>query len=282
MSDNELFYSDEALSIKSFFYNRKFMVYVEGDEDIPFWSELFEQITKEFEIEQTGGIGNLKNYMDKIMDGNKSFIVACDKDHSIYNENNKYNNCLIVHTYGYSIENSMYCPKNINYAIRRLAKTAKDYSESINTWYEDFLNKGSKLLPYDVINHVNGIGVACFGDNCCRFLDDRNKHILDDEKIATYISNIQKHFEESELEKVIDKINVDIREMRFKIKGHFLTHGVSAFVKKLVVNENKANPNLSNEAIYSLMVNCINSCNPRCNDKRHLLNTVNVAIQNVN
>ena len=41
MNDNKLAHSDSAISIIHKFYDKKFMLYVEGDDDISFWDEQF-------------------------------------------------------------------------------------------------------------------------------------------------------------------------------------------------------------------------------------------------
>ena len=38
---NKLVHSNSAISVTHEFYNKKFMVYVEGPDDVPFWDEVF-------------------------------------------------------------------------------------------------------------------------------------------------------------------------------------------------------------------------------------------------
>lgn len=60
INDNSLPYSDDALSIRHAFFNKQFVIYVEGVDDIPFWDACFSKflpssLEKGFIIEDVGG-----------------------------------------------------------------------------------------------------------------------------------------------------------------------------------------------------------------------------------
>ena len=61
---NELRYSQAGLKVKARFYNRKAMVYVEGPEDLNFWSPYFDNSI--FKIESVGGCKNLASYINDL------------------------------------------------------------------------------------------------------------------------------------------------------------------------------------------------------------------------
>jgi hypothetical protein len=52
------------------------------------------------------------------------------------------------------------------------------------------------------------------------------------------------------------------------MKGHFLTHGVINFIKKI------AKRDLKNEKAYCYMHSCIVQCNPICLDKEFVLGQI--------
>ncbi|MDR2568653.1 MAG: DUF4435 domain-containing protein [Mycoplasmataceae bacterium] len=273
-SNSTLQYSEDALNVKALFYNKKWMVYVEGQDDVLFWDKLFKEVSNSFEIQEVKGYENLIPYMDSIIAGNNNKVVACDKDHSHYIDSNKYINDYIIYTYGYSIENTMYCHSNINNTIKKLARKTNDYSDVIDTWYKNFCNNSLKLLPYDVINYINNKGISCYGDNCCRFLKSEHSELLDENKINDFINKNSLSFTTQEIDEINTKINNDIREDRFKIKGHFLTNGVINFIKNTVTNKNVV---LNNNTMYALMVHCIERCNPICEDRKNVVTKIQKA-----
>ena len=284
-SNTALQYSEDALNVKAFFYNKRWMVYVEGKDDIVFWNEIFSEISNDFQIQEVDGYSNLIPYMDSIIAGTSYSVVARDRDHSYYLDNDRYSNDCIITTYGYSIENTMYCRCNINNTIKKLARKTNDFSIEIDSWYNDFCHKSLKLLPYDIINYLYGKGISCFGDTCHKFLVSNHSEFLDDKKINSFIEENKSRFTEQEIDEVNRKIEADSRENQFKIKGHFLTNGVINLIKKQVQNMNKTVV-LSNDAIYALMVTCHKRCSQSCLDKTFVLNQIenayNVLIKNRN
>jgi hypothetical protein len=50
MNNNTLQYSENALDVKALFYNKKWMAYVEGADDIPFWDNIFSEISNDFKV----------------------------------------------------------------------------------------------------------------------------------------------------------------------------------------------------------------------------------------
>ena len=113
IEEDKLIHSDSAISITHKFYNSQVMVYVEGDDDIPFWDELFrKRVPIDFyTIEQVGGKNNLRKHINAIKRGDiTNVIVACDSDYNriLYDTTSTlYNNPLIIMTHGHSIENTI-------------------------------------------------------------------------------------------------------------------------------------------------------------------------------
>jgi len=77
----DLFYSDEALNVKSAFYRANSMVFVEGDDDVLFWHEVFLKIPEaSVEVESAGGSDQIDQYITKILSGELQAIAARDSD----------------------------------------------------------------------------------------------------------------------------------------------------------------------------------------------------------
>lgn len=64
---SEFEYSIDALNVKSSFYKANSIIYVEGDEDVMFWNEIFSRIDGfDYQIETLGGSEELDKYIEKI------------------------------------------------------------------------------------------------------------------------------------------------------------------------------------------------------------------------
>lgn len=262
-------YSTDALNVKSLFYNKSFIVYVEGKDDIMFWDNFF-SINENFSYiveESPGGKTGLVSYMDKIVQENAQIIVACDSDYeTIVVPKDKYINKRIIRTYGYSIENSMYCPHNINQLIRRFGKIKKNFTPEVLEWYKSFSEKSRILLIYDLANHIFKKGTQVFGNNCVRFLTSKKSANISEKKVNDFIQKICSEFTEEQIEKSKDLISNNGKELRFLLKGHFLTNAVLNFIKSTIKRETLLDVNIPLDTLYVVMLSCIGRCNNECDD----------------
>ena len=271
MKPNSLEYSTDALNVKSQFFNKTISVYVEGKEDIIFWDSIFKYSKlKDYHIEESNGKENLQILMNKIIDEDARIIVAIDCDHSPFLKDYKYHNRRIIKTFGYSIENTMYCYNNIEQTIKRFAKTRKNFQEQIRIWYKNFSLSSKELLNYDVANVRFSKSTRVFGDKCNRFLKSEDSYELSQTKINNYISSIISKFSEKEINETSDLIDADDRELRYLIKGHFLTNGVINLIKQTVLQETGFKITISIDSLYSLMVTCLGNCQNDCEDMNYL------------
>lgn len=146
--DGQLFHSNRAINVTHQFYDKKFMLYVEGDDDVVFWDEHFRKYmpVEFYEIEQVHGKENLGRYIEGIKTGKLSnIVVACDSDFTFFMDVNPLDNQFIVKTYGHSIENTMFCPYSIATYIRRLSKTSEDCLSEVLEWLEVFASSAKKI-----------------------------------------------------------------------------------------------------------------------------------------
>lgn len=252
---DSLEYSTEALSAKSLFYNKSFIVYVEGKDDIHFWKYLFELAEKNVHIEDVGGLKEIEKYITKIMDEKADFIVACDSDHSDF-YNDKIEHPRIINTYGYSIENSLYNPNEIQKVIQKLSKSEVNVIDIINNWTKEFTNKLEELLIYDIANARFDKGIAVIPDNCTRFLNSRQSHNISLDKVKTYIDNIKDKFTNKELDEVKSLIKKTPKDLWFHLRGHFLTIGVTNLIKTLVKDIDGSVPTFSSDVLYAFTIDC--------------------------
>lgn len=255
-------YSQEAEEAKGLFYNKDITVYVEGDDDILFWSYLFKLAKVEAHIEDVGGNEEINKKIKDILDNNATFIVACDSDHSDFKPSTVEHE-RIFKTYGYSIENSMYAALNIEKVIINLAKKPKSLKEEIEKWAEDFSNNLYDLLVYDVANHVFDKGVQVFGNNCQRFLENRTAKEVSNKQVSDYINGIKGSFAEEEINHVKDLISKTEKGLWFHLKGHFVTHGVINLIQHHVKTISGSKCSLPLDSLYALTIDCTSNWKDR-------------------
>ena len=138
-------------------------------------------------------------------------------------------------------------------------------------WYQQFSLSSLDLLKYDVANIRYSKGTRIFGDKCNRFLKSKDSPDLSPTKISSYLSSIISKFTDQEIKECSKLIKNDKRELRYLIKGHFLTNGIINLIKQVVLEETGIIITISIDSLYSLMVNCINNCDKQCQDLKHLI-----------
>lgn len=282
LCENGLFHSNPALSVTHEFYDKQYLIYVEGDDDIPFWDAIFSKVAAgKYEMESLNGItGEMKSRIRDVKNGEiTNVIIACDKDYSSYLEEDPYDSPFIVTTYGHSIENTMFCPRNIAIYLKRLSKSTVDYMDVVNDWYNDFCYRASKLLPYEIANYINTKNGSTeempsfFGKNCCMFLDDLDKSKLDEDKIEKHIESYKYKYDPEYLSEIEYKIKEDVRDRRFLIKGHFITNGVMNLIFKETQKVGRETK-IERKQLYATFCDCITSCKELCKDKRTLIERI--------
>lgn len=273
MANNNLVYTTSGLRVKAAFYNKKAMVYIEGEDDIFFWEQFFG--TKKYQVQDVGGCKNFERYYDLINDGLKTFIIAEDSDYKgfIYCGTSP----LIIRTYSHSVENMMYCPKNLNHMIQRHCRSKVSCLRSINAYYADFMQKCHKLLVLDVANYIFGKGVKVLGDTCFRFLDQTRLPYINQDAVDNYYNSIVGKFTEEEIDEAERRIASDEREERLMIKGHFLTEAIRLFVDGYIKQNSNKNPRIDGDNLYALLVECIKVCEPECMERKFIQDQIKRA-----
>lgn len=257
---SKLEYSTSALNVLNKFHRTKAVMFVEGHDDIHFWKSITEKAGVEsLHIEEVGGTKNLEDKIDKIIHENAKFIVAKDSDQgAILSKTHK--NPKIITTYGHSIENSMYCPKTINRFAGFLARSLNNLVETIDNWYADFSADIERLIVYDLASYMYGKGVGVFGDSCVKFLKSNNSPYTSKEKILKFTEAISGKFTEEEINKCNEIINKQKIDIRWFIKGHFLSNAVINLVKSIVKKIRGSKVSISLESLYAFTVNGCSVC----------------------
>lgn len=266
-NNNSLNYSKEAIDSKALFYNKKAIVYVEGPDDIPFWAEYFDY--KDYEIQNVNGCENLKRYVDLLIAGSTTFIVAMDRDYSDYIDDSSKDLPLIVRTYTHSIENDMYCPDNVNWMLRRITKSQDDFMPDIETWVSDWERLTERLLAMDIASQVCATGKQICGDTCYRFLNKQKSAIIEN-SVNELVHEMDRSFDKELISEIVEKLKHDKRKPIQIIKGHFYASGMQALIRSIIKRKAPQVGTYSNDALDSLAVTCIRKCEPLCTSKAYL------------
>lgn len=283
MSDErEWGYDTDALNVLDKFHQVAFVVYVEGSDDIVFWSTLFSKAGRvDFYIDDAGGIKELEKIMLQIINEDARVIVACDSHYSFLLGTSYIIHDRIIRTLGYSIENTMYCPNILNQAINKLCRTLEDRTDTIHEWINEFCSSAKILLIYDLASAKYGKAVRVLGDKCSRFLKSSTSEKLDDNKISEHIQGINIHFKPNELNECERLIDGCGREVSHIVKGCFLTNGVINLIKKIVKKCIGRNPVISLDNLYALTSDGCRACTFECPDFNFVEEQIQKAVASV-
>jgi len=283
MNNNTLTYSTDALNILNQFEEVAFIVYVEGEDDILFWEARFSEHTAErttFEIIPTGGKDEIYKKVEQVVQNNVRIIIALDRDYSDF-ESLKLSHARVIRTYGYSIENTMYCPRVLNNIIRkRLRKQQLNKIDAINAWYNDFVSDIEDLLIYDIVMQTKDLSIEVCGDNSARFLKNHGKSPrIDKNKISKKIIEDCCTFSREHIVSTKLSLSKFEKPYRFLVRGHFLTSAVRNIMSEMIGS--LGNTSFSNENIYENTVDsCLKKC--RCEDYKYLKNSITTAVKSLN
>ena len=290
VANNSLTHSSEAVSVTAQFYNKEVVVYVEGPDDVPFWDSMFSKVVSRdfYVILPVNGKEQLTPIVADIENGTiQNVFVAADLDYNLFTEKGRSASSYIIYTYGHSIENTMFCPKNVSIFLRRAIKKTVQYSNDVDLWFQSTLTSALPILAMDILNcidvdckyHKSNGNNALLGRGYYFYQDQlQNKHI-DVDKIRHELAS-HPDFDMSmlaKLEKDIESI-CHTRDPRFLVQGHFLADAVMNFIRVSLV-ENKQKASYSKDALYSLFCDCIERCEPLCHDKQHVCAYIEKAVR---
>lgn len=257
---DDFHYSSEAENVLNLFYQAEVMVYVEGDDDICFWETIFNKSSSlKIEIQEVGGCEELKKFITRLLEENLQVLVACDSDLTIFKEQ-QILDPRIIKTSGYSIENTFISTNEVYKAIRTLGKLPKKTMDTIDieSWSNDFYSKLEPLIKLDIYNFVNDKGVSVIGDNADRFMKSKKSNIICQNKINSFIYQINEKLGDVDLTEIESFINEKEINVRAWLRGHFLFSAIHRLVST-TAQKNGKTISLSYEALYSNLLNTFES-----------------------
>jgi len=283
-------WSASAHNVIHEFYNADITVFVEGKDDINFWQHKFEQLTSgiKFHIEavhgdvsRDGGCKLLAEKMRIIIEENGKFLVASDKDYNVVIDSMP-KNPLILKTYGYSIENSLLCPKIINRALcKKLHDFSIDETVEISTAIYGICESLKCILVYDIANEHFHKGKNVLSENPFQYISDNgNGTKLKVEKINAKTKEIAPFFSDEEILLVTTKLVASPLDIRYIVRGHFLLRVIYNVFFSLLKKYGYAHK-LSISDFYDAIVDeCQIKC--KCPDSLFLNWEINIALDYLN
>ena len=266
-------------------FHKKIVIYVEGQDDKTFWSYFFESIVgNKFRIKiAPGGVEGLKKYAERVVSENIEIIIASDSHYDLIFDNHIQHQ-RIVYSYGHSIENTMYCPNNLNKIIKNRCRLDYLPSNTAQLWLEAFCDDLKELLVFDVANIYYGKGKTVMGTTCNKFLKRNDCPNLSKTKINKFLDEINHFFHEHEIDTIKQLIRESEKPFEQIIRGKFLTNGIINLIKQ---ENKKLNPKLKiktfpKDELYNLTIDGCQSCIKHCESYYKMCQSCTDAIDSLN
>lgn len=258
---SNLSYSSDALDTLPKFHRKQFVIYVEGNDDVPFWDVIFQIFgIQNFIIKPAGGSEEIEKYTQSILREDAEVYVARDSD---FKEllGSQDSHSRIVWTYGYSIENTLYHPISVAEIISTYARVQKYSYIQAGEWLMTFVNEFLALLVCDLGNEKYQKGVEVLGDKSAKFLQSKKSIFPSKELIKKQLDKIRPIFSDEEYSIVESLLCVTIthKPIFFLIRGHFLTNAVMNFIQHEVKKARNKEPSLSKDNLFSNLIAILKS-----------------------
>lgn len=259
---NELLHSPIALNNLSKFHN-KLVVCVEGKDDRTFWSYFFKSTKREFHIKLVGGVEELKKYAEMIVSDNVNIIIASDSHYDVIFNNHRQHK-KIIYTHGHSIENIMYCHKNLNELLKKMRRLDYTPDDTAHKWIESFCEDAKELMVFDMANEYYGKEVNIMSVSCQKFLKNNSSSILSKQKIEDFLNGINSNFQQNEIDAIKKLIEDSEMPVNKIIRGKFLTNGIINFLKQECKRDEGSCKTFTIESLFIHTVDGCQSCNEHC------------------
>lgn len=246
-------YSPEALNAKSAFYRAKSMIYVEGDDDLMFWEEVFSHVPDfSFEVESVGGSAELDKYIKKIEDGVLEAICARDADYLRFIGRNPISP-RVIYTHGYSIENTLYTADALHHLARLWCKSNVVTQTQCVQWLNNLATSFTPLIALDIANAVTNSGVSVLPDNCARFMTSQVSATPCIKKIAARVTTIEPSVPKKAVSKAHTALASSTSTPFDYLRGHLLASAVIKFLNQVAKALGKK-INVSLDGLYAAAI----------------------------
>lgn len=247
----DLEYSNDALNVRSAFFDAEITMYVEGDDDVLFWEIIIPtELKNKVHIEPLGGSQEVDRYIKKIEKNEINAIAARDSDFTFRQSTQTHKR--IIYTAGYSIENTIYTAETIHQTVRAWCKASSINSKQTIDWLKSLETSLYDLIHYDIANEVYNKGISIMPDNCTKLMEDQKSPHPCIVKISSHIKNISPHFKPSEINKCKSIIPKG-RKLTDFMRGHFLASAVLKYIAATATQLNRK-ITISADSLYAASI----------------------------
>lgn len=226
----DLQYSEDALNVKSAFYRASAMVYVEGDDDVLFWHEVFSKVPgSDVEIESAGGSDQVDQYINLISSGRLNAIAARDLDFLGHLQRTS-SDPRVLYTFGYSIENSLYTADSIAGLVRLWCKSPRANAVECASWLNDVARELLPLVQLDLANRFSDSGAQTLGDNCSRVMTSQVSSTVCPIKVATMVAAAIPSIPLADQARASSLVGAPPEVILRNIRGHFLASATLKYI----------------------------------------------------
>ncbi|MGB3402365.1 MAG: DUF4435 domain-containing protein [Microcoleaceae cyanobacterium] len=250
-----LSYSIDAKNVRNEFFRVEKMLYVEGDDDIPFWEFIFKKLNNNsVRVEKVGGKPQLKKYVEEVVSGQGDYLIALDSDFDKLTPQEEHPN--IIYTFGYSIENTIITDLVLNEVLCTLCKLpCRDIPESLSReWLLGLERTAKPLVLHAIVNHEDQSGCSIIPDNSDRFMKSKKSCELCEQKIKNYLDPLSIEISDERWTKIEAILNSTRLKILDLLRGHFLMSATLRWMKTETEKRKKNSVSISEEMLYSSLL----------------------------
>jgi len=263
------------------FYRGKLLIYVEGPDDVSFWSNVFPNKVgnRTPKFKPVGGDISLEERVRVLTDRNisedqKNFIVARDSHYrKIAKELS--NDRKVIETEYHSIENVMLCKCMITKTIRGLSRKISYPESSVERWLKKYDEHIYPIMVIDFLNKKSQGNKSVMDNGCYRLLLNPDSSEFDANKISQHVIN--SGFKECDiLQAGIDR---KIYKPRYYSRGHFYFSAVLKFIKSEVKKLDNKSARISKDSLFTMALQLCSKCKSKNGKINKLIDKAKIATQ---
>lgn len=238
-------YSLSAINVLKKFHRADVLVFVEGDDDLPFWRAVFSNFcSKMVAIHPVGSGNEVNKYARRIVDDGADIVVARDSDYL------RLTGGVVVHdrviyTIGHSIENSVFVPMVIKKICHLTHRRDAPDERVVADWLKAFSTDLEPLIILDAAAQMEGVGVSFIGSNCSRYMVSSKSEKVSVAKVRERLDEVGSGVSVESVKEVTEamaRLGVDVLDF---VRGHVLCSAVIRFISKF------SRKNVSSETVFT-------------------------------
>lgn len=233
----------------------KVLIWVEGDDDISFYSNLIS--LENCQIESAGGKTECKRLADEMMKYDLKFVVVIDGDYDIlFRRRSPHKRLVILNRY--SIENYLFEKEIINNLCCQYC-SINPQRDLVSGQFLDLIRHINsellELLILDVANQRFNRGLDIFPPSYLPKSESRNPIRVSKSRIQIEISTYKEYFTKMELDEVRNVLQNYLKkhEVSHIINGHFIFSMIRDFVLNVISHECSKKITADNQCLYLLL-----------------------------